>query len=692
MQTLRFPRTVLAVLILGSIIFFTFRLLQLLHYGNAALFAQQRDDLLHAFWVGTRFDLKMLATGLLLTVVPLRLCALLPVLRRRAASLELPLVAILFWLINFAAICQYFYYDFYQTPFTPLVFGFYEDDTQAIIVSILDRYPVALVFCIVFILTAVQTYLTYRWARTIQAHQVPVLSTRCLVSTIVILLALFFLARGQLGTLPLRKSDATISPNPFVNDLVRNAWQTLYDAVKDRYEQIEIGNNPSAQLNTYGFASLDELAHTLGARSGNPDDLEAFIFRRTPHNPWLAAHPPHIVFTLMESWGMQPLKLSTAKNDLTGALGKYLKRGPLFENFFPSQLATHASLEALLLNSPLSPLPYDQSNYITYRAAAAKPFKEKGYRTVFIYGGSGDWQQIDRTMSHQYFDEFYEESHILARYPEAKKNVWGVDDEYLFRFGFEILQEAEKRGEKVFLFLLTMTNHSPNQIVADYQRLPLDLPKLHPQLAGNIQDSEKMAWTYQYANHQLGLFLDRIDQSRSLKEKTLVLATGDHNRTFLKYELPATSKDLFSVPAYFYLPRAYRPAFTPDTKRFAGHRDLFPTLYNLTLSDAVYPSLGENLFTDLPSEEQFAMVDNKFMFSQEGALLPFVGSYLSAFQWDKTHTTLSLETQPRPFLLEQGKRARAWLALADWYTRYQVIQEWKHISRTGISTQPVGNH
>ncbi len=679
MHALRFSRVVWAVLILGTLSFFGFRLLQLLHYGDPVLFSQQQDDLLRAFWLGARFDFKMLAWVLLLLFVPIHLILLLPWLRRASAGVQLGAIAFLFFLVNFAATCQYFYYDFYKARFSPLIFGFYEDDTRAVVALIADKYPVLLALLMVLAVTAMQTLLTYRWARLPQSQQTPTLSARRVGLTVVTLLLLAFFARGQWYVFPLYRDGVTVLPNPFINDLVWNAWHGLWGAVKDRRVQIKVGNDPTAQLNTYGFSSLDELAHTLGARSGSAADLEAFIYRRTPSNAWLAQHPPHVVFALMESWGAHPLKLSHAKNDFMGALGKYLKRGPLFENFFSAQLGTHPALEALLVNTPLSPLTQAENGYFAYPAAALKPFKEQGYRTVMIYGGDSKWRQIGRAMQHQYFDEFYDASHIRARYPEAsqKETVWKVQDEYLFHFAFDLLQEAEKKGEKIFLFLLTATNHAPNQVPPHYQRLPLDLASLRPRFSSKGQTSENMAWTYQYANHQLGLFLDQIDQS-GLKNKTLLVASGDHNRAFLKYNIPTESKDLYSVPAYFYLPQAYRPAFAPDTDRFAGHRDLFPTLYNLALSDAVYPGLGNNLFTKQPPQQQFAVINNRLMFSREGALLPFVGSYPSAFKWDKTYTTLTSEVQPAPLLSEQGKRARALLALTDWYTRYQVIQAHKH--------------
>jgi len=674
---IQFVRSSWATLALGALGFFAFRAAQLLHYGEATLFADRPGDLARAFWMGMRFDLKSMSVMLLLLLGPASLIAIPAFGRKVGAGMQRIAVPAIFFIANFSAACQYFYYGFYKTPFTPIVFGIYEDDTVGVLASIWSDFPVVTATLGVIALTVVQSWLVFRlgspgsvadrsWAKRL-AIAVPT----------VLILAL--LARGSLSTFPLHNQDATVSADPFVNDLVRNSLQTLYDSSKDRSAQVTIGPDPTVRLASYGFASLADLGRALGSKTGTPHDLEGSIFRRTPRNPLLAANPPHVVFALMESWGAHALKFDSPTNNLSGAMGKHLRGDFSFRNFFPAQNGTHPTLEALLLNSPLTPLTQGQYGQISFPAAALRPFKEQGYRTVFIHGGSNAWRSLGRALKRQYFDETHDMGDILARYPDAERTVWGVYDEYLFRFAHELLLKADAEGQKVFLFLMSTTNHPPHSVPSAYRLLPLDPDSMRAHFAKDLESSVKQLQTYQYATHQLGVFIDGIE-SGPLGRKTIVVATGDHNlRTLLQYHLPSDAKDQYRVPGYFYVPKAYLPATPPDLDRYSGHRDIFPTLYNLALSDALYPAYGDNLFAPLPESRQFAMVMYQLLFSRQGALLPFLGKP-SAFRWNDTQGNLLVEARPAPaLLLEQGERARATTALADWYTRYQVVRARKAI-------------
>jgi len=676
MMPIQFARSAWAVLALGVLGFFAFRAAQLLHYGEVTLFADRPGDLARAFWMGMRFDLKSLSVMLLLLLGPASLAAIPAFARKAGARLQRIAVPAIFFIANFTAACQYFYYGFYKTPFTPIIFGIYEDDTVGVLASIWSDFPVVSAILGVIALTVLQSWLVFRFASPGSAVDRPWAKRLAVAIPTVLILALF--ARGSLSTFPLHNQDATVSADPFVNDLVRNSLQTLYDSSKDRRAQVTIGADPTVRLASYGFASLADLGRALGSNSGTPHDLEESIFRRTPHNPILARNPPHVVFALMESWGAHALKFDSPTNNLSGAMGKHLRGDFSFRNFFPAQNGTHPTLEALLLNSPLTPLTQGQYGQISFPAAALRPFKEQGYRTVFIHGGSNAWRSLGRALKRQYFDETHDMGDILARYPDAERTVWGVYDEYLFRFAHELLLKADAKGQKVFLFLMSTTNHPPHSVPSTYHLLPLDPDSMRAHFAKDLESSVKQIQTYQYATHQLGLFIDGIE-SGPLGRKTIIVATGDHNlRTLLQYHLPSDAKDLYRVPGYFYVPKAYLPATPPDLDRYSGHRDIFPTLYCLALSDAVYPAYGDNLFAALPEKRQFAMVSYQFLFSRQGALLPFLGKP-AAFRWDDTQAILA-EAQPAPpVLLEQGEQARANTALADWYTRYEVVRARKAV-------------
>jgi phosphoglycerol transferase MdoB-like AlkP superfamily enzyme len=676
MRPLQFHRSVWAVLALGALGFLAFRLAQLLRYGDTALITGHTGDLARAFWMGARFDLKALSVMLLLFLGPASLIAVPALTRRVGAGLQRGAVAVIFFVVNFSAACQYFYYGFYRTPFTPIVFGLYEDDTRGIIASIWSDFPLVTAMLGVIAATAMQSWLVVRFASPSSRPS----AAKTLAIGIFAVLVLGLLARGTLGTFPLRDQDATVSADPFVNDLVRNSLQTLYDSSRDRREQVTISDDAAARLPAYGFASLDDLAKTLGVQTGTASELEKSVFRHTPRNARLADHPPHVVFALMESWGTHALKFDSPGNNLAGAMARHLKDDFTFWNFFPAQNGTHPTLEALLLNSPLTPLTQGQYGLISFPAAAARPFKEQGYRTIFIYGGSNAWRSLGRALKHQYFDEVNDIGDILAHYPDAQRTVWGVYDEYLFRYAYDLLREGEARRQKIFLFLVSTTNHPPHSVPENYRPLPTDPVSMRAHLAKDVRGSEKQLQTFQYATHQLGLFLDGIEAG-PLGRKTIVAATGDHNlRTLMEYRMPADSKDMHRVPGYFYVPSAYRPANPPDLDRYAGHRDMFPTLYRLALSDATYPAFGDDLFAPLPESRSFAMVGYQLLFSRAGALLPYV-SRPAAFRWDDSGSVLEQTAGIPPVLAQQGERARALSALADWYTRYQVIESRKRAGR-----------
>jgi phosphoglycerol transferase MdoB-like AlkP superfamily enzyme len=679
MYPLRFVRSAPLVLLCGCLSFASLRIVQMARYGDTSLFFQHELDVLHALWTGGRFDLKMLSSGILLLLVPAHSIAMVPPLRRFGAVAERGAIVTLLFCVNFAAACQLYYYDFYKTPFSPMVFGLVEDDTWGILAAAWSQYPVVGATSVVVTATALQAWLAIRCSRPphagVKCAEQPARERRALsLKTLAMLLALVVLARGSLGAVPLRDRDATISANPLINDAVRNAWQTLYAANNDRRDQVAIKTDPARNLAAYGFSSTDDLAGALGAASGSLRDLEAAVFRRTSHNAFLDKHPPHVVFALMESWGAHPLAFDTAENDLTGAMAEHLMSDFLFNNFFPAQLGTHSTLEALLLNSPLTPLTQGDQGLRSYPASAVKPFKMKGYRTIFLYGGSRAWRALGRAMKCQYFDEVYDMADIMARYPDAQRNVWGVFDEYLFRFAFDLLATGDAAGQKLFIFLLTTTNHPPHSVPDHYVPHPLDLTDMRRHFALDFDRTRRMMRSYQYATDRLGVFIDWIETA-PFGNKTVITATGAHNmHALIHYRRPADSKDLYRVPGFFRVPPRYWPAFSPDLNRYAGHGDIFPSLYNLALSDAVYPAFGHNLFGPAPASEQFAVVAFDSMFSRQGALLPLMGSSPVAFRWRIASSTLEYDPAPSALLTDQARRARARVALADWYTRYQVIR------------------
>lgn len=89
--------------------------------------------------------------------------------------------------------------------------------------------------------------------------------------------------------------------------------------------------------------------------------------------------------------------------------------------------------------------------------------------------------------------------------------------------------------------------------------------------------------SYTYANDEFGKFLNQIKDS-PLKDTTIIAATGDHRARDLSIDERAEKAFAYSVPLYIFVPQSLRKNLHYDSKAIGSHKDIFPTLYALSLS------------------------------------------------------------------------------------------------------------
>lgn len=630
-----------------------------------------------AFATGARFDLKLLALVSLSVLAAAAAWARWgtprlqrPVLRAAVAlSLGAPL---------FAQLCQHEYYHYFRTAFTPIVFGFVEDDTVAVLDLIWKDYPVLPLFALWSGSLAALTWAALRLNEALSSRLSATPRRVQRVVTVLVLIALAGLARGSLGTFPLRSTDADISADPVVNDSVRSGLIALHDAWRDRRDQIPRIGRADERLPHYGFDSALGAARTLGLSVTRDDAIEEALFVRTPRNPVAEQHPPHVVLALMESWSAALAGFHDARhNDLLGRFAPHRERDLWFTRFYPAHGGTHPTLEGLLLNSPLTPLTQGLYGQHVFATSAARPFKDAGYRTVFVYGGAGNWRSVGSVFGRQYFDESYSQAHIQKRYPEARGNLWGVYDEYLMRFVGDLLDEADRKGQKLFVFFLSTTHHPPHEVPPGTLTNPVDLARVAGRLVPAPELNRNILETFQYANDQFGGLLDRIAAS-PYAARTIVAATGDHNmKSIFAYPLPAQMSDLHAVPLYLHVPSAYLQGAAPDPARFGAHADLLPTLYGLALSEARHLGSGHSMVLPVSPELSYGVTMYDTLFAPEGAARPVVGD-TRYFRWAAAGLDLLPDATPPESLRRKVQRARAMIALQDWAIRRDVLRTESH--------------
>lgn len=624
-----------------------------------------------ALWQGLRYDLVAGAVSALLVgllISPLWLAGR----REQAVRWAQRLLVGVLLLFVLLSVCEHFYYAFYKTRFDPIVFGMFEDDTGAILETVWDDYPVvpgllglvAAALLLRWTVPHAGSWLAQHWPRADRNWgRIVLLVVQCLL--------LLLLARGSVGTFPLVRRDVTVSADPFVNALVLNAPLTLYRAARIRAKETDIGSDPLVGVRGRGFASLEEAAHVAGLPSGEPEQVRAALFPVAPGQPRPLAQSPHVVVGLLESFGQDLLYSDGPGNDMLGRLRGELAHGYRFENFISGQNGTHPQLENLLLGSPITPLTGGRNARLSFDTSAALPFKRAGYRTVFLYGGGSDWREIGTAFSHQGFDRVYDARDIRHRFADARGTDWGLYDAWLFRFAEELLARADADGERLFLVLLTTTNHPPFELDTPHRTLPQNPAALGPRALDDTAELRRMLATYQYQADEFGGFLQTLREG-PLGERTLIAVAGDHNlRTHYRYDLPAQQPDVDRVFAWLRVPPAYAPPGAgPDTRAFAGHGDLIPTVVSLALPGQRYFATGRNLW-QAPEAGGQALAQFDRLYTPQGLLMPLTAPQLHA--WRDPRQVQAVGTVPDAATVAAVRRVAAGVALRDWYIREQAL-------------------
>ena len=538
------------------------------------------SDVLLGLMRGVRFDAKWSAIVLLPSLATLLAGLVFPlgkraILYRISEILAIVGAASLFLL----GLVNYGFFGFYGSPINSLVFGLLQDDTWAIIVSIVKDWPVIRYSLALIIFIAI----LFGVKRKILNRATSQESERKRTGLVWILLCTLLFgvtARGSFGTFPLRQMDLNATTNFFINQAVNNGAQALYDANKERRQQ-DIGKNPLRGLQALGFKTKEEAEKLF-----TPKLVTATAEKRLPH----------IVLVVMEAMGCDLFEAYVPGiNDTLGAFAKVKDRGDLFLNSLSIQNGTFPSLEGILFNTPISPISQSRYGYKPFPFSLIREFRDAGYKTIYLSSGTSVWRNVDANFPKQGFDAVLGLEHIKARYgDDIETGTWGVPDAYMFEMAKEELLKAEKEGKPLFLVCLSTTNHPPYKTPSGYKVNPVSYEALPTWKTKDKEIAVSILETYQYATDALGRFIE--ETPKRLEKKTIFVATGDHNtRTIFEYPDSTRLDHQFGVPLFFLVPDAWRPG-APDTKRWTGHCDIFPTLRELVLKRPSRAFEGQNVY------------------------------------------------------------------------------------------------
>ncbi len=408
-----------------ALIFSLFRIVYFLRFGEFNSISEYSSDFFKAFFIGFRLD----------TITILYFFSLVFLINFFFFIKNKKLHSILnkiskIYLISFISLLILFlftdqeYYTYFQQHINIMVFGFIEDDTQAVLKSMWTDHSII----IILITWSILIFITYKVVTKIYANNFFIKSKSIYINVIIFIAYIFLYAssiRGSFGVFPLSIEDTAISNNKFINLLCQNGFITFETAVREHKKSREKISNEQL-LTKYNYSSINQAIadfYQIPEDSIKNKTYLDFLFKKTKKDTFLEENPPNVIFILAESFGNYYLKFHSKDLNLLGDFEKHIKEDLFFQNFLSSTRGTIFSLESILLNKNYPPLSDTKERFNTYKSSVAFPFYKAGYETIFITGGKIAWRNLNEMLPNQYFSESYGQSVILKNIKGSSTNT-----------------------------------------------------------------------------------------------------------------------------------------------------------------------------------------------------------------------------------------------------------------------------
>ncbi len=302
----------------------------------------------------------------------------------------------------------------------------------------------------------------------------------------------------------------------------------------------------------------------------------------------------NVVLIIAESLGSELTGLSKGLS-FTPQFDKLLEESLVFTRFYATGTRTARGLEGVWASFP--PIPGNsvlQRKPLRPMDTLASVLRERKYRTVFLYGGRPEFDEMGPFAFRNGFEEVIGQSDIQSEMPGKKpafSTAWGYADEVVFDRALQELRKNRSSHPRrpLFLSVLTVSNHRPF---------------LFPQRNIKGEQGTREGAT-RYADWALGQFF-RQAKSEGFGANTLFVVVADHGpRSYLRNQLPV---DAHRIPLVFWGPD-WLPKEKLD-KPIGSSVDVAPTVMGFLGGQYEASFFGHDLM-HVPADQGWAFLQNK---------------------------------------------------------------------------------
>ena len=451
--------------------------------------------------------------------------------------------------LSFSMIAEWFFWDEFGVRFNFISVD-YLIYRREVTDNIMETYPVFWILPILFIITAFIFFLL-RPSFIKAMHVKEKVSQR-------IAIAFCLLLVPALAALFLNQSHRSFSINNYVNELASNGPYQLFAAFRSNsldYRQFyETGDDQILS---------DVLKEQVFEPKGKEWQTGLYnIKRRIEENE--PEKKLNVILISVESLSAKFLTRFGEQRNLTPFMDDWFKKGKLFTNFYATGTRTDRGLEAITLSLPPTPgrstvkRPDNGHMY-----SLGKVFKDKGYDTVFLYGGRGYFDNMNTFFSGNGYRIVDQTS--LSDKEVMFKNAWGVSDEDIYNRAIYEANQAYDSKTPFFFHIMTTSNHQP----FTFPEGTIDL------LPGEGGTGSGRAGGIKYTDYALSQLIKKAEKLPWFDDTVFVVVADHCAESAGKIGLPVGK---YHIPLFIYAPGHIEPE---EIDRLSSQIDIAPTLLSL---------------------------------------------------------------------------------------------------------------
>lgn len=577
-------------IVLHIILYTVFRVMFFLYFRPEDFFSA--DQLAHSFFLGFRFDLRLLL--FLLSPLVLLVWWFSPHASRAANRFWRVLYTVLGSAIFVFYIFDFGFYAYLNSRMNSAILTFAENPNISFDM-VWQSYPVLWISCAFFAVVFVYSFLLKRFV--FRPLETPFFNLPRWLVSVAFIVVYFVGLYGSVSQYPLRWSAAFFSHHQFLSHLSLNPVLFFADT-------FSLSSKPAFEIEKVKkyYPTIKEYLKSEGGRDGRfsvPRWVEARKVDR----------PLNVVVIVMESMAMS--KTSLAANPLkpTPFLQKIANQGLLFTNYYSNAEGTARNMFSIMTSIPdvnknqtstRNPMAVDQK-------LIASAFKN--YRKMYFLGGSASWANIRGIFSNNIEGiEIVEE----GSFDRSKTDVWGISDLDLFIEADKVFSSVTEK-QPFFAVIQSASFHRPYSIPKNRLSFKLRPTPIEALKEGGFYSQEQFD-SLRFSDYSLGHFFE-LAKKKSYFKNTLFVITGDHGlpddgAVNVSAGARFAGLERYHVPLIFVNPAVF-PAASVD-ERVASHADLMTSAAALAGVSHENTTLGRNLFASEYDKERYSFVFNYY--------------------------------------------------------------------------------